>query len=154
MQDFLKKSIIVTALISIDAAIAFVPSNVGLSSGWLKTSHQTQPLYSSLGDDELSKLIGKRSQIKRQNKEELPSDNDKMESLENDIMESLGSDPDALDLDKMPDFQTKRKARATKKPKEDKKAKAETNESTFNDFFADYVSSISLVAITYPYEYI
>jgi hypothetical protein len=147
MQDFLKQSIIVTALISIDAAIAFVPSNFGLSSGCLKTSHQTQPLYSSLGDDELSRLIDKRSQIKKKRKivEELPS--------ENDLLESLGSDPDYLE--KMPEFQTPRKARATKKPKEDEKAKAETsNESTFNDFFVDYVSSISLVNITHPYEYI
>lgn len=145
MQDFLKQSIIVTALISIDAAIAFVPSNFGLSSGWLKTSHQTQPLYSSLEDDELSRLIGKRSQIKKMRKEELPS--------EDDLLESLGIDPDSLDLEKMPEFQTPRKARATNKPKEDEKAET-SNESSFNDYFADYVSSISLVAITYPYEYI
>lgn len=128
MNDFLKHSLLVTALISFDASVnAFVPSSVGS----LKSSHATQPLYSSMDDDELSKLIGKRSQIKRKKREELPS--------EDDMMEDLSNQP--LNLDAMPEFQTKRVKRAPKKSQEEDKAKTgKSDEPVFNDFYADYVS--------------
>ena len=84
-----------------------------------------------MNDDELSRLIGKRSQIKRKKREELPS--------EDDFLESLSTD--SLDLEKMPDFQTKRIARAPKPSKEEEKGKTEKqSEPVFVDYYADYVS--------------
>lgn len=89
---------------------------------------------SSLDDDELSRLIGKRSQIKRKKREELPN--------EDDFLESLGSDPASLDLDKMPEFQTKRTARVPKKSEDDDQKQDKPAEPEFNDYYADYVSKL------------
>jgi hypothetical protein len=130
MNEFLKRSILVTALVTLEATIsinAFVPAGVRS----LKISHSTPPLYSSFDDDELSRLIGKRDKIKRKKREEFPS--------EDDLMESLSTE--SLNFDEMPEFQTKRVKREPKKSKKEDKKKTESfNESTFNDYYADYVS--------------
>lgn len=134
MQNLLKQSILLTAAITLDSAVAFVPSHFGLSPGSLIPSHRTQRLYSSQEDDELSRLIGKRNEIKRKRKEELPSEDDFLENM-------VTADPDSLDLEKMPDFQTQRKAIMPKKSEKKEKAKTETsNEVIFTDYYADYVS--------------
>lgn len=134
MNQVLKQSLVLaTALVSFDAALvkAFAPGSLGFSQSSVKANDQVKPLFSSLDDDELSRLIGKRSQIKRKKREDLPSEDDFMESLESD----------SLDLEKMPEFQTKRVARAPKKSKEEEKTKTETkDEPVFVDYYADYVS--------------
>eukprot|EP00526_Cylindrotheca_closterium_P012777 CAMPEP_0113628356 /NCGR_PEP_ID=MMETSP0017_2-20120614/14692_1 /TAXON_ID=2856 /ORGANISM="Cylindrotheca closterium" /LENGTH=443 /DNA_ID=CAMNT_0000538657 /DNA_START=161 /DNA_END=1492 /DNA_ORIENTATION=- /assembly_acc=CAM_ASM_000147 len=89
---------------------------------------------SSMDDDELSRLIGKRSQIKRKKREEI----DLEMPSEDDLLESLGGDPADLDLDKMPEFQTKREARVPKKPSEDEKKQDTPAEPEFNDYYVDY----------------
>ena len=90
---------------------------------------------SSFDDDELSKLIGKRSQIRRKKKEELPS--------EDSVLEDLGLDEEApIDLDKMPEFQTKRPVRAPKSSEEEKEEEEPVGrapaEVTVTDYLADY----------------
>jgi len=134
MNQILKQSLLViAALVPFNSALvnAFAPGSLGFSQSSVKANGQIKPLFSSLDDDELSRLIGKRSQIKRKKREDLPSEDDLMESLESD----------SLDLEKMPEFQTKRVARAPKKSKEEKKAKTETkDEPVFVDYYADYVS--------------
>jgi aryl-alcohol dehydrogenase-like predicted oxidoreductase len=111
---------------------AFVERSFGFSSASLKHTRPAQGLYSSSDDDELSKLIGKRSQIKRLKKEELPKGDDLL-------------DPDSLDtsssdyLEKLPDFQTPRVARTPKKKDEGKNPRASSsNEPTYLDYYADY----------------
>jgi aryl-alcohol dehydrogenase-like predicted oxidoreductase len=110
---------------------AFVERSVGFSSASLKHTRPAQRLYSSPADDELAKLIGKRSQIKRMKKEELPNEDDLL-------------DPDSLDtssvdyLEKLPDFQTPRVARTPKKEDEKKSRTPSSNEPTYLDYYADY----------------
>lgn len=124
--------VVTTAFLSFTATNAFQPSLFHVSSTRSSTA-DFQPLHmSSIDDDELSRLIGKRSQIKRKKREELPN--------EDDFLDSLGSDPSSLDLEKMPEFQTKRKARVPKKPKEEESGKQKTEEPEFNDYYEDYVS--------------
>jgi aryl-alcohol dehydrogenase-like predicted oxidoreductase len=91
-------------------------------------------LYSSFDDDELSKLIGKRNQIKRKKREELPKEEDVLE----EIVEKV--DPDAMDLDKMPEFQTKRVKRERKKDKEEEEdtSRAASQPAEVVDYTADY----------------
>eukprot|EP00980_Cylindrotheca_fusiformis_P004811 scaffold1028_cov135-Cylindrotheca_fusiformis.AAC.21 len=138
MQDLFKKCLFLTALVSLDNGVAFVPSNVGLSFKWVRSHHETPRLYSSKEDDELSKLIGKRNQIKRKRKEDLPSEEKFLEKIAGDA-ETL--DLENMDLDKMPEFQTSRKAREPKKASNDEQSKKEvSNELMFTDYYADYVS--------------
>lgn len=87
-------------------------------------------LFSSFEDDELSKLIGKRSQIKRKKKE--------VEQKEEDIIDGL--DLSSLDLEKMPDFQTKRTKRTPKQKdaEEERAKKPASNEPDYIDYYADY----------------
>jgi hypothetical protein len=105
------------------------------SSPTISLARRETRLYSSPldDDDELSRLIGKRSEIKRKIKkssEEEPTP----ESLEFDITE------DDLDWDELPEFKTKRVAR--NKPKaseaEAKKKKEEEDKGSGLDFLADY----------------
>jgi aryl-alcohol dehydrogenase-like predicted oxidoreductase len=128
---------VVLALLSLNnGAQAFVDhSSLKLTRprGATRSFYPTQPLFSSSkDDDELSKLIGKRSQIRRKKKEDLPS--------EEKILEELNVDPDNLDLDKMPDFQTKRISRSTtQKDKETTKEKDTASaEAMVMDYLADY----------------
>lgn len=135
MIEILKYSVLATVLVSFDASKtvnAFAPGKWGFTtSGSPNTNARQKPVFSSMNDDELSRLIGKRSQIKRKKREELPS--------EDDFLESLSTD--SLDLEKMPDFQTKRIARAPKPSKEEEKGKTEKqSEPVFVDYYADYVS--------------
>lgn len=124
---------VTTALLSLTATSAFAPSLSHVSST-RATVNEFQPMQmSSIDDDELSKLIGKRNAIKRKKREELPS--------EDDLLESLG-DPSTLDLDKMPEFKVKRTARAPKKAEDDEKKQSAPAEVEFNDYYADYVSSV------------
>ncbi|KAG7361002.1 aldo/keto reductase family protein [Nitzschia inconspicua] len=94
---------------------------------------------SSFDDDELAKLIGKRSQIKRKKKEELPNEDVVFEAL------TESTPPEMLDLDwdNMPEFQTKRPVRESKKKdEEDDDAlsfrSSSNNEPAYVDFMADY----------------
>jgi len=85
-------------------------------------------------DDELSKLIGKRDQIKRKKKAPEP------EITDEDILSSATAG-DALNFDKMPEFKTKRAARVPKKSDDDKKKKKggkEDEEDKFVDFLSEY----------------
>jgi len=108
-----------STLVSCDAFLSVSPAS---------SASRTQ-LKSSLDDDELSKLIGKRSQIKRKKKEELPKEEDFLEKL----------DTDNIDMDNLPEFQTKRVKREPKKKEEDEESKAPvSNEPTYVDYFADY----------------
>ena len=66
-----------------------------------------------LYDDEISKLIGKRSQIKRKKKEEVP------EEL------PLPDDVQDFDLESLPEFKTARPSRAKKEQEKQEAAEAE-----------------------------
>jgi aryl-alcohol dehydrogenase-like predicted oxidoreductase len=111
---------------------------LGLSFIWLvdafvpvtTRAFSTGPLQSSFDDDELSKLIGKRNQIKRKKKEEI--------SKEDDFLESIEVDTSSMDMDKMPEFQTKRVKREPKKAVEDEENAPASKELSYVDYFADY----------------
>jgi aryl-alcohol dehydrogenase-like predicted oxidoreductase len=106
-------------------------------------SHQrmtgkTMSLRSSLDDDdELSKLIGKRNEIKRKRKEEQTPKEE-----EDDLLLPDSIDVASMDFDKMPDFKTKRVQRVPKKKdkdEEEEKAKASVSkEPTYIDYYADH----------------
>lgn len=92
-------------------------------------------LQSSNDDDELSKLIGKRNQIKRQRKQEEPPE-----------ITELTVD---LDVSKLPEFKTERPVRRAKK--EDTSEKEEEKETTkpkydspIVDYMADYADENDL----------
>merc|ERR1719162_1398100 len=93
---------------------------------------------SSQDDDELFKLIGKRSQIRRKKKEEL--------SNEDAIYEDLTSssvDNDDIDWESMPDFKTKRTRQQPKKKDMDEvtdksSSRGFNDEPTYINFLADY----------------
>jgi aryl-alcohol dehydrogenase-like predicted oxidoreductase len=101
-------------------------------------------LYSSsFDDDELAKLIGKRSQIKRKKREELPGESEYFDAT------TLGDnkiDEDSLDWEQLPEFQAKRPVRQPKsKEDEDKQMEAyrsgssgSSNEPSYVDFLADH----------------
>ena len=84
----------------------------------------------SFEDDEISKLIGKRAQIKRKSKEEIEE-------------QSMPSEPVVdLDLDELPQFKTDRPVRRAKKKEEseesDDKDKKKSADIPIVDFKADY----------------
>jgi aryl-alcohol dehydrogenase-like predicted oxidoreductase len=92
---------------------------------------------SSFDDDELSKLIGKRAQIKRKKKEELPNEDDVFDAIKEEIADE--------DLDRMPEFQTKRPVREPKTKNDEAQdeynsssSRSSLNEPTYVDFLSDY----------------
>jgi len=105
---------------------AFLPVSTRVVSSALRSSND---------DDELAKLIGKRSQIKRKKKEELPKEDDDV-VLDLDSVDTTSSEY----LEKLPDFQVKRVKRTPKKKDEDEeKAKSPaSNEPSYVDYFSDY----------------
>ena len=122
---------VTAAILSLTATNAFSPSLSHVSSRGSMGDFAPMQM-SSFDDDELSRLIGKRNEIKRKKREELPK--------EDDLLENLPTDPDSLDLEKMPEFKTKRTARTPKKSKEEDKQEDRPAEPEFNDYYADYVS--------------
>ena len=117
-------------------ALAGVVVNTPAASGFMmstqrRSSALSTQIYSSLDDDEISKLIGKRDKIKRMKKEELPKEEDFMDSF---------APMDLDDMEKMPEFKTKREKRAPKKgDKEDDKAKTPASDAPmFIDYYSDY----------------
>lgn len=111
-------------------AQAFVGQSCALSSVSLRSGGRPfEPLYSSTDDDEISKLIGKRNQIKRAKKDELPKEDDVVLSSE----ELAG-----LDLENMPEFVVKRVKRAPKKEEDEKPRTFSSDEPPYIDYFADY----------------
>ena len=75
-------ALVVMASIETAPVEAFVERRLLFSPSSMKLCRSSPALYSSLDDDELSKLIGKRSQIKRKKKEELPKEDDFLDSLD------------------------------------------------------------------------
>jgi aryl-alcohol dehydrogenase-like predicted oxidoreductase len=121
-------SIAIVSIISIDG---FSLSSRPVASRF-PAQHQ---LYSSLDnddkrDDELSKLIEKRNLIKRSKEEQ---------TKENDSLGDSSLAPD-FDFDEMPDFETKRPARASSQKEEDKSKQRsrDKDESPIMDYLADY----------------
>jgi aryl-alcohol dehydrogenase-like predicted oxidoreductase len=102
------------------------------------------------GDDELSKLIGKRGNIRRKTKEELPNEESVFEALTGvsgeDDDGSSAMDLSEEELGKMPEFTAKRPVRQAKSQKEEDAENAKqnaarrgnTNEPTYVDFMVDY----------------
>ncbi|OEU20523.1 Aldo/keto reductase [Fragilariopsis cylindrus CCMP1102] len=128
------------AIQSTDVVDAFNIGGGPLLSSSSSLQHQSSSssfrLFSSPiddGDDELSKLIGKRGNIRRKTKEELPNEESVFEAL----TEELG---------KMPEFTAKRPVRQAKSQKEEDAENAKqnaarrgnTNEPTYVDFMVDY----------------
>jgi aryl-alcohol dehydrogenase-like predicted oxidoreductase len=114
------------------------------ASAFNHVSMRTRLASSNVDDDELAKLIGKRRQIKRKKKEELPSEDDVFEAMTGG---GAAVDPETLsdmDWDKMPEFQTKRPVRESKKKDEEDDDDAmlslrrNSNEPAYVDFMADY----------------
>lgn len=119
------------ALESVSNVDAFNPRSLSLSAPPSSSSR----LYSSPEDDELSKLIGKRSAIRRKKKDELPNEDALFKEM------TSTSDDEDIDWDNMPEFNTKRKKRAPKKKEEkeeDKPARGYNDEPAYIDFLADY----------------
>ena len=86
-------------------------------------------------DDELSKLIGKRSQIKRKKKEN-------EQAIEDKLLESMEPTVD-LDLDKLPAFKTERKVRRPKRNGEEEENNDEATQKAapdapIIDYMAEY----------------
>jgi aryl-alcohol dehydrogenase-like predicted oxidoreductase len=108
---------------------AFVRGGLSLSLANGR-AHAPFLIYSSLDDDEISKLIGKRDKIRRKTKEELPKEEEFLDIVPLDLE----------DMEKMPEFKTKRTKRTTKKDEEDEKAKktSSSNEVFFVDYYSDY----------------
>lgn len=118
------------ALESASNADAFTPTSLSLTSPPSSTR-----LFSTPEDDELSKLIGKRNQIRRKKKEELPSE----DSVYKDL--TSATETDDIDWEKMPEFQTKRAKRQPKKKEEDeeeKPARGYNDGPEYIDFLSDY----------------
>jgi len=96
-------------------------------------------LYSSNGssdEDELSKLIGKRSQIKRQKAVDVE---EAVKSLEPTV---------DLDLDKLPNFKTERPVRKNRPKRDEEKEESpkgksqKEEESPIVDFMAEYEDEV------------
>jgi aryl-alcohol dehydrogenase-like predicted oxidoreductase len=101
----------------------------------LKTFRPASQLFSSSSeDDELSKLIGKRNQIKRMKKEEV--------AMEDVFLEEIAAkiDPETMDMENLPDFEIKRPVRAPKKlsKKEEAQSKTPSKEPEVVDYLAEY----------------
>lgn len=128
----LNNRLIVVSVCCTGALVVNAFSSPSMSLARRETRLYSSPLDDD-DDDELSRLIGKRSEIKRKIKksnEEEPTP----ESLEFDITE------DDLDWDELPEFKTKRVARNTPKASEAeaKKKKDEEDKGSGLDFMADY----------------
>jgi len=118
---------------------AFSPKSLSsLSSSSSSTLHSPSyhpsefALLSSLGDDdELSKLIGKRGQIRRKKKEE----------VFDDVLDSMSVDEDELAWESLPEFKTKRTKRQPTKKDDDENKKPDRDYKDgpeYIDFLADY----------------
>ena len=98
---------------------AFTPRALSLASpstsGFSALQPSTVRLFSSLDDDELYKMLGKRSGIRRKSKEELPSE----DAVDDDDFANDLLDDFDLDSDFVPDFKTTRKKRKPKKKDKD-----------------------------------
>jgi hypothetical protein len=101
-------------------------------------------LYSSNGssdEDELSKLIGKRSQIKRQKAVDVE---EAVKSLEPTV---------DLDLDKLPNFKTERPVRKNRPKRDEEKEESpkgksqKEEESPIVDFMAEYEDEVRTVFV-------
>lgn len=116
-------------------AEAFVEQRPSFSSPRsLKTFRPASQLFSSSSeDDELSKLIGKRNQIKRKEKP-VPMEDVFLEDIAADI------DPETMDMENLPDFKTKRIERAPKKmsKKEEAQSRTPSKEPDVVDYLAEY----------------
>lgn len=98
------------------------------------TTTSTTSLYSSIDpndEDELSRLIGKRSEIKRKKKAE-------EDVVERDTLE-FEIDENSIEWDSLPEFKTTRPVRK-KKPSSDeqKKKKQQEEKDAGLDFLVDY----------------
>jgi hypothetical protein len=118
------------------AATAFSarPSSPGrhvLSQTRTSASHLYSSIDPNAEDDELSRLIGKRSEIKR--KKRAQEDPEERDTLEFDIAE------DEITWDSLPEFKTARPTRK-KKPSssEQKKQKQQEEKDAGLDFLVDY----------------
>jgi aryl-alcohol dehydrogenase-like predicted oxidoreductase len=121
------------AALSAEAFVEQCPSFSSPRS--LKTFRPASQLFSSPSDDdELSKLIGKRNQIKRKKKEEVPMEDVFLEEIAAEI------DPDTMDMENMPDFKTKRPVRGPKKmsKKEEAQSRTPSKEPEVVDYLAEY----------------
>eukprot|EP00535_Pseudo-nitzschia_heimii_P008375 CAMPEP_0197189168 /NCGR_PEP_ID=MMETSP1423-20130617/19288_1 /TAXON_ID=476441 /ORGANISM="Pseudo-nitzschia heimii, Strain UNC1101" /LENGTH=493 /DNA_ID=CAMNT_0042641213 /DNA_START=131 /DNA_END=1615 /DNA_ORIENTATION=+ len=130
------------ALRNASNADAFTPttlSSVHLSSStsFYPSSQSASRVFSSSQDDELSKLIGKRSQIRRKKKDELPNEETSYGDLTSDSF-----DTDDIDWESMPEFKTKRTKRQPKKIEEDEESKPSdrgySDEPSYLDYLADH----------------
>ena len=127
------------AILQGEPADGFILTTPSLHHDPHSTVSTTRLYDSTLDDDELSKLIGKRAQIKRKKKEELPNEDAVFEQ-----MTSGGTDIDSIadqDFEKMPEFQTKRPVREPKKPEKEEEEtiyRSNPNEPPYVDFLADY----------------
>lgn len=109
-------------------------------SSYYTMRRMTQLASSSFDDDELAKLIGKRSQIKRKTKEEIPTEEDIVEAL---TPELTPDNIDEMDWDEMPEFQVKRPVRESKRKDNDDddtmtRYRGNSNEPAYVDFLADH----------------
>jgi len=142
-------------------AFAPAPASV-VGVRWTSTSLRTQPQHrpppteqgtlsllmsdnsnnsNDADDDELSKLIGKRNQIKRKR-----SENSSNSSIEDKLSESIEPTVD-LDLDRLPAFKTERPVRRAKKSSGDEddsdddassKSSKTKEQAPIIDYMADY----------------
>ena len=120
------------ALESASNVDAFSPRSLALVSS---VSPSSSRLFSTPEDDELSKLIGKRNQIRRKKKEELANE----DYMAKDIITT--SDDDDIDWEKMPEFKSKRTKRQPKKKEEDDEensARGYNDAPAYIDFLSDY----------------
>lgn len=86
-------------------------------------------------NDELSKLIGKRGQIKRKKKSELPNEDAMYESMTTNELEISDED-----FESMPEFQVKRPVRKPKITNEDEEAEKDGSGSSIEIEFVDYMA--------------
>jgi aryl-alcohol dehydrogenase-like predicted oxidoreductase len=101
----------------------------------LKTFRPASQLFSSSSDDdELTKLIGKRDQIKRKKKDDVPIEDVFLEEIAAEI------DPETMDMENLPDFKTKRTERAPKKlsKKEEAESRTPSKDLVVVDYLAEY----------------
>jgi len=127
---------LLVALESAPNADAFSPRSLSLVSQSVSSvSQSSSKLFSSPEDDELSKLIGKRNQIRRKKKDELTNE----DSVYEDI--TSASDVDDIDWENLPEFKSKRSKRVPKKKTEDeeeKPARGYNDEPAYIDYLSDY----------------
>ncbi len=124
---------LLVALESAPNADAFSPLSLQSRSS-SSVSPSSSRLFST-EDDELSKLIGKRNQIRRKKKEELSNEDALFEEI------TSTSEEDDIDWEKMPEFNTKRTKRVPKKQDEDeeeKPARGYNDGPEYIDYLADY----------------